>query len=303
MCVGGRGAARGYTAVVRLRRSQAAPPPRRGACPSAADPIRRPQGARPRPRPLWPHLRVPCMPSRARAQKRAAGARAREKGGLYVLACVSGSAHAGVRGHGEKGGSGRGGSASWGYVAGARRLARPPWPPSPGSEARGRCSGRRPCPSPPRSLDVELARPPVGASRPSRAEGGRGGHFVPTDSPEPGGAAGRGCGAAGAAPRRHGRRHRRGFLDEAVRKVSRSASRAAFSLASASPLLRPQDARARSLAVVSSTDPLGLLPAAAAASARAAPPNGEEDVRPAFQAAPDRGLGSGQDLRPFSFFG
>lgn len=47
------------------------------------------------------------------------------------------------------------------------------------------------------------------------------------------------------------------------------------------------------------TDPLGPP----AARARAAPPNGEEDVRPAFQAAPDRGFGSGEDLRPFSFFG
>lgn len=50
---------------------------------------------------------------------------------MYVLACVSGSAHAGVRGHGEKGGSGRGGWVSWGYVAGlvgSRDLLRRPRP-------------------------------------------------------------------------------------------------------------------------------------------------------------------------------
>lgn len=43
------------------------------------------------------------------------GEGARE-GRAYVLACVSGSAHAGVRGHGDKG-SGRGGLVSCGYVA------------------------------------------------------------------------------------------------------------------------------------------------------------------------------------------
>lgn len=60
-----------------------------------------------------------------------------------------------------------------------------------------------------------------------------------------------------------------------------------------------QERPGEELAVVRRTDPLGPP----AARARAAPPNGEEDVRPAFQAAPDRGLGSGEDLRPFSFFG
>lgn len=59
-----------------------------------------------------------------------------------------------------------------GLCSRARRLARPPSLPSPASSARSFCSGPRPCPSPPRSLDVELARSPVGASRPSRAEGG-----------------------------------------------------------------------------------------------------------------------------------
>lgn len=193
-----------------------------------------------------------------------------------------------------------------GLCSRARRLARPPAALA-RVPARSLCSGRRPCSSPPRSLDVELAPRSLARSparpweRPGRAaRRGRGGHFVPTDSPEPGGAAGRGCGAAGAAPRRHGRRHRRGFLDEAVREVFCSVSRAAFPRPhTRSRLLRPQNARVEELAVVSSTDPLGLP----AASARAAPPNGEEDVRPAFQAAPDRGLGSGQDLRPFSFFG
>lgn len=74
---------RGFTDAVRLRSPPAAPPERRVSL--ASQPIRRPQGARPRPRPLWSHLRVPYMPSRARAQKRAAGARAREKGGCTSL--------------------------------------------------------------------------------------------------------------------------------------------------------------------------------------------------------------------------
>lgn len=190
-----------------------------------------------------------------------------------------------------------GGSVSWGYVAGlvgSRDLLRF-LRPRPSAEfllrAEAVCK--------PAALPRRRARSPVGASRPSRADGGRGGHFVPTDSPEPGGAAGRGCGAAGAAPRRHGRRHRRGFLDEAVRKISRSASRAAFPPRTRFPAAAAPERPGEELTVVSSTNSLGLP----AVSARAAPPNGEEDVRPAFQAAPDRGLGSGQDLRPFSFFG
>lgn len=80
------------------------------------------------------------------------------------------------------------------------------------------CSGERLSSRPPRSIDgraCSLARGSVPAEQPW---GGRGGHFVPTDSPEPGGAAGRGCGAAVAALGGTGRRHRRGFLDEAVRR-------------------------------------------------------------------------------------
>lgn len=80
---GGGRKGRGFTDAVRLRSPPAAPPERRVSL--AAQPIRRPQGARPRPRPLWSHLRVPYMPSHARAQKRAAGARAREKGGCTSL--------------------------------------------------------------------------------------------------------------------------------------------------------------------------------------------------------------------------
>lgn len=103
---------------------------------------------------------------------------------------------------------------------------------------------------------------------------------------------------------RRGRRPRKRRTPPPSVLPRRGRSQAARALSSppfshASPVLRPENSRAEELAVARGTDPLGPP----AASAGAAPPNGEEDVRPAFQAAPDRGLGSGEDLRPVPFLG
>lgn len=122
-----------------------------------------------------------------------------------------------LKGAQGKGGSGRGGSASWGYVAGLvgsgscfAALA---------ASLRGVAAPERHRPySRKRSLDGRALSPARGSVPAEQPRGGRGGHFVPTDSPEPGGAAGRGCGAAVAALGGTGRRHRRGFPDEAVRR-------------------------------------------------------------------------------------
>lgn len=109
------------------------------------------------------------LPARALAQRRAAGARERRAG---VRPCVR------LRQRARRRERARGKRWLWpgrlcflGLCSRARWLARPPAALA-RVLARSFCSGRRPCSSLPRSLDVELARSPVGASRPSCAEGG-----------------------------------------------------------------------------------------------------------------------------------
>lgn len=132
-----------------------------------------------------------------------------------------------------------------GLCSRARRLARPPAALA-RVLARSFCSGRRPYSSPPRSLDVELSRSPVGASRPSCAEGGgeailsrptprnraeRLGEAAEPRAPPLGGTGAATVGASSTRP--FGR--------------SPAPSRELLSLpAHASPLLRPQNARVRS---------------------------------------------------------
>lgn len=118
---------------------------------------------------------------------------------------------------------------------------------------RSFCSGEAVLP--PAALPRQQSLPASPWERPGRAAlRGRGGHFVPTDSPEPGGAVGRSCGAAVAVFGGSGRRHCLGFLDEALRRLPAPSRTLLF------PTLPGSPARERpgeELAVVRGTDPLG----------------------------------------------
>lgn len=156
---------------------------------NAARPIRRPQGARPRPRPPSPlpslvsilppteagrsgaplSVRAPTR-SGARAQRRSAGLGREGRAGVRPCVRLRQRARRRERARG-KGGSGRGGSASCGYVvelvgSGSSFTAT-------AASRHGVSARERDCPYARRTPSTaELARSSVGASRPSSPEGG-----------------------------------------------------------------------------------------------------------------------------------